>query len=315
MFNNPSRFSSPWAGVTTALITPFKQNEEIDFGALFNLIDQQISGGIHGLVLCGSTAEAMSLSNEEYEDLLTRATNKINQRAKVIIGLSSNNLATCIERSNLAKNLGADAVLAVTPYYYKPTQSGMVSFFKQLSNSVDIPIILYNVPSRTSTDLQVDTTAQLAMAGGNIVALKDASGDLSRPYQLQQKLSEGGTETKGANENFSMLSGEDKTFVEFCTLGGCGVISVISNLYPKQMVEIYNLCKNGKYDQAAQLQAQLYSAMDAIFSVTNPVGIKFALSQSGMCGGTLRLPLQEADTATAKRITKGLQAASQKASR
>ncbi|MBL0725732.1 MAG: 4-hydroxy-tetrahydrodipicolinate synthase [Alphaproteobacteria bacterium] len=284
MHNN--RYNSLFSGIITAVVTPFKHNEEIDWKSLSKMLEYQVQSGVNGVVLCGSTAEASSLSNQEYEEILKKGVECINGRIKVIVGLSTNNLKTCTDRAKLAHALKADGILAVTPSYYRATQEGMKEYFTQIAKSADLPMLLYNVPSRTATDLKPETIAELSKLS-NVVGLKDATGELSRVSALQYEINKIGTQ-----KEFAIISGEDKNLVDFCILGGCGVISVISNICPQHLVKIYNLCKNSKYAEAKALQEELYRLIDLILDTEpNPIGIKFALSSIKMCENVLRLPL------------------------
>ena len=290
---NKRRYSNEFNGIITALATPFNKDYSIDYNALDKLLQMQIDAGVNGVVICGSTAEAASMSDEEFNSIVEhcisfiKKSNTSDSRMKIIVGLSSNNLDTCIARGRFAKKMGANAVLAVTPFYFRPTQLGMQRYFEEIASAIDMPIILYNVPSRSSSDLHSRTVSKLASVK-NIIGLKDATGDISRIQDLNHELQ---INSETNLDNFIMLSGEDKTFVEFCILGGCGVISVISNAFPDKMVKIYNLCKEERCDEAMQEQFKMYNIMDSVFAAGNPTGIKCALSELGIFQNIVRLPL------------------------
>ncbi len=266
-------------GSFTALITPFK-NGKVDEKAFQKFVEWQIAEGTSGLVPVGTTGESPTLSHAEHKRVVELCIEVAAGRVPVIAGAGSNSTDEAIDFTRHAKKVGADAVLTVCPYYNRPTQEGMFLHYQAIAKAVDIPIIVYNVPGRTITDISVDTLARLVKLP-QIVGIKDATANMNRASQQRARLGEG----------FVMLSGEDATALGFNAHGGQGCISVTSNVAPKLCAEFQAACLRGDYAAALKLQDRLLPLHDALFVETNPGPVKYAVSKLGMCEPDARLPL------------------------
>ena len=266
-------------GSYTALITPFR-NGGVDEAAFARIVDWQIAEGIHGLVPVGTTGESPTLDYDEHKRVIEICVETAKKRVPVIAGTGSNSTDEAIELSQYAEKVGADGVLIVTPYYNKPTQEGLYQHFKAINDAINIPIIIYNIPGRSIVDMSVQTMARLAQLK-NIVGLKDATANLLRPSQ--QRLACG--------ENFCQMSGEDGTALGFMAHGGHGVISVASNVIPRLVSEMQNVCLAGDFKKALQYQDRLLPLFDVMFVETNPAPVKYAMSRLGLCTADMRLPM------------------------
>jgi len=280
-----------YKGIYTALITPFTASGAVDEKAFQEFVEWQIGQGVHGLVPCGTTGESPTLSHEEHNRVIKLCVEVAKGRVPVMAGTGSNSTEEAIMTTSYAKEAGADCALIVAPYYNKPTQEGLYQHFKAINDAVDIPIILYNVPGRSIVDIKDDTIARLAELP-NIVGLKDATGDLARPYILRNKL-------KG---EFQLLSGEDMTAVAFNASGGQGCISVASNIMPKACAEIQEACLKKDYVSALTLQDRLVPLNSILFCETSPGPVKYAASLMGKCLPNLRLPLVDVSDSAKKEI-------------
>jgi 4-hydroxy-tetrahydrodipicolinate synthase len=267
-------------GCGTALVTPFDANKKIDEPALRKLIDFQIREGIDFLVPCGTTGESVTLSEEEHLRVVRIVLEQSRGRVPVIAGAGGYNTAHVIEMARKISALGVDGILSVTPYYNKPTQEGLFQHFKEIAESVAIPIILYNVPGRTSVNLLPDTVVRLSTIK-NIAGLKAACGNISQIGELAVKVPEG----------FKILSGDDPNTLPIIAFGGVGVISVVSNQIPGSVVKLTHLCLEGKFKQALQVQKKLYDLMRLDFIETNPIPVKAGLAMMGLIDENYRLPL------------------------
>jgi 4-hydroxy-tetrahydrodipicolinate synthase len=266
-------------GAFTALVTPFRDGN-IDADALRSHVDRQIAGGIDGLVPCGTTGEASTLSHDEHVEVVRIVVEHSAGRVPVIAGSGSNSTSEAMELTRRVKEVGADGALMITPYYNKPTQAGLVAHFTAVANEVDIPIILYNVPGRTGINMQPETVGTLS-AVPNIVGLKDATADLNQASFTRQMVP----------EDFIILSGEDSIVYPLLAVGGNGVISVVSNIVPGDMAGLCSRFHNGDMRGAAELHHKLLPLCDAMFVETNPIPVKGALSMMGQILNELRLPL------------------------
>ncbi len=284
-------------GVYTALITPFTAQGTVDEKAFQEFVEWQIEQGVHGLVPCGTTGESPTLTHEEHNRVIDLCIEVAKGRVPVMAGTGSNSTDEAIMTTRHAKEAGADAVLIVAPYYNKPTQEGLYQHFKAINDAVDIPIILYNVPARSVVDIKDDTIVRLAGLK-NIVGLKDATGDLARPYILREKLK------NIQKEQFCLFSGEDMTAVAFNVSGGQGCISVASNIMPKACAEVQEACLNNDYVSALTLHDKLVSLNSILFCETSPAPVKYAASLMGKCLPNLRLPLVEVSELSQKEIKK-----------
>jgi len=277
-------------GIYTALITPFK-NGKVDERAFQSFVEWQIAEGVHGLVPCGTTGESPTLSHEEHNRVIDLCVEVAKGRVPVMAGTGSNSTDEAIMTTLHAKKAGATAALIVAPYYNKPMQEGLYQHFKAIHDATEFPIVIYNIPGRTGVNITDETLARLAELP-HIVGLKDATGDLARPYTLRQKL----------KKPLALLSGEDMTAIAFNVSGGQGCISVASNIVPKTCAKIQELCFTGDYAGALKLQDTLVELTTALFSETNPSPVKYAVSLLGKCEPELRLPLVEPQEATQKHI-------------
>ena len=269
-------------GAIVALVTPFKDGR-LDEESCRNLIEWQVQNGTHGILVVGTTGESATLSLEEKKRLYELALEVVNGRVPVIAGTGTNNTAQSIELTKMAKEIGADAALMVTPYYNKPTQEGLYQHYKAVAEAVDIPIILYNVPGRTSVSLAPETVARLSKIP-NIVAIKEATGSMRQVTEI----------IKQSSEDFLLLSGDDFTAYPTMALGGKGVISVASNVMPKEMALMMDACLSQEWDKGRELHYKLYNLFKAMFIETNPVPAKTALYLMGkIATPEVRLPLAQ----------------------
>ena len=266
-------------GSITALITPFK-NGEVDWPAYENLIEWQIEQGSHGLVPCGTTGESPTLSHVEHNAIVERCVAVVKGRVPVIAGTGSNSTKEAIDLTAHAKKSGADAALIIAPYYNKPTQEGLYQHFKAIAEKVNIPIILYNVPGRCVVDMKVETVARLAEIP-NIVGIKDATDDMSRPARTKAL----------TGDDFCYLSGEDGSIIDFLEQGGQGIISVAATLAPAQCYNLHEAWMKGDKDTAKKIFAKLAPLADALFCEVSPQPVKYGASRMGLCLNELRLPL------------------------
>ncbi|MBR6641523.1 MAG: 4-hydroxy-tetrahydrodipicolinate synthase [Clostridia bacterium] len=268
-------------GAYTALVTPFKDGK-INYNKMAELIEFQINEGIDGLVVCGTTGESATLSDKEKRRLIKFTVETVNGRVPVIAGTGSNNTIHTIKLSKFAEKVGVDGLLLVTPYYNKSSQNGLIAHFRAIAESVTTPCILYNVPSRTGVNLLPDTVAKLADVE-NIVGIKEASGNFSQLLELMAKVP----------KDFIVLSGNDDSIVPLLSIGGKGVISVLSNIYPK---DTHNMCQAfflGETNYAKELQLRYASLIKALFIEPNPMPVKDAMNILDMDVGNTRLPLVE----------------------
>lgn len=273
-------------GSIPALLTPFKEGK-LDETGYVSFIEWQISEGSHGLVPVGTTGESPTVTHEEHKRAVEICVETANKRVPVIAGAGSNSTAEAIDLARHAKSVGADAALVVMPYYNKPTQEGLFRHFEAINDNADIPIILYNVPGRTVSDMQVDTMARCAKLK-NVVGVKDATANLARA-SLQRL---------ACGEDFVMLSGEDATALGFNAHGGQGCISVTANLAPRLCAEFQEATLRGNYAAALKIQDQLMPLHDALFVETSPGPVKYGAAKLGFGDGTTRLPLAPISKAT-----------------
>ncbi len=267
------------AGAFTALITPFRQDEEIDSTALQRLVDFQIEEGISGLVPCGTTGESVTLSDAEHDRVIETVVMQTAGRVPVIAGTGSNDTRRTIERTRHAAAAGAAAALVVVPYYNKPTQEGMIRHFTAVADAADIPLVLYNVPGRTGVNMSAETTLRLA-GHPNIVAVKEASGNLDQISEI----------AAGAPEGFSVLSGDDSLTLPVISVGGHGVISVTSNIAPRTISALVEQALRGDLATARASHQQLIELNRSMFLDNNPTAVKTAASMIGLCSAQLRSP-------------------------
>jgi 4-hydroxy-tetrahydrodipicolinate synthase len=274
--------SAKWLrGCATALVTPFTSDGAIDEAALTRLIEYQLNNGVRLLVPCGTTGESATMTEEEDQRVISRAIELARSRAKVIAGTGSNSTAVAIENSKIAEKLGADAVLVVAPFYNKPTQHGLYAHFRAVAEAVDVPVVIYNVPGRTSCNIAAETTLKLARDCENIVAVKEASGNLSQIMEI----------LRGRPAGFNVLSGDDAITFALIALGGDGLISVASNQAPELMSRLVDLALAGKWGEARELHYRLLPLMETNFIESSPGPVKAGLAMMNLIGENYRLPL------------------------
>ncbi|QQG40977.1 MAG: 4-hydroxy-tetrahydrodipicolinate synthase [Candidatus Levyibacteriota bacterium] len=268
-------------GAITALVTPFTENGKVDIAALRKLVRFQIESGISGLVPCGSTGEAATLSEEEYQLVISTVVKEVKGKVPVVAGAGSNDTVKAIKNSKIAKKAGADMLLHVTPYYNKPTPAGLLAHFKTIANAVDMPIILYNVPGRTGSNITAATTLDIAKKVDHVIGVKEASGNINQMMEI----------VKGAPSHFSILSGDDALTLPLIAVGGQGIISVVANETPKEFSDMVNFALNGNFEKAKNLHYKLLDLMNVNFIESNPIPVKTALALMGKIKEVYRLPL------------------------
>ncbi|MFH0903886.1 MAG: 4-hydroxy-tetrahydrodipicolinate synthase [Methanobacteriota archaeon] len=281
-------------GVLPALITPFTKDNKVDKDGIRRNIEFLIDGGVSGVVPCGTTGEAATLSIKEHEKVIEYAVEF--SSVPVVAGTGSNNTTEALELTKFAQDAGADAALLITPYYNKPNDDGMLRHFTTIAESVDIPIIIYNVPSRTGINLKPQLTEKLAKIG-NIVGIKEASGKIDQITQIIEL-------TKG--EDFVVLSGDDALTLPILSIGGSGVISVVANVAPKLVVSMIEAFESGDRKKARELHLKLAPLIRAMFFETNPIPVKKAVELIGLSAGNLRLPLAPISTDNEKKLKAAL---------
>ena len=273
-------------GAYVALITPFKDDLSVDYEKLKELVEFQISNGIDGIVPCGTTGETPTLSDEEYYNIIKTVVDVANKRVKIIAGAGANSTEKAVKLTKICKELGADAVLSTCPYYNKPTQRGIVEHYKEIAK-IGIPVVLYNVPSRTGVNIQANTVEILSKID-NIVGIKEASGSLEQMIEIRLLVS----------PEFSVLSGEDHLIMPMSSIGCNGVISVTANILPKQVSQFYNSSNEEKYE----IHKFLYEISRNLFIEGNPVTVKTAMEILGLANSYVRLPLYKAEDKTYEKL-------------
>ncbi|MBN2808496.1 MAG: 4-hydroxy-tetrahydrodipicolinate synthase [Deltaproteobacteria bacterium] len=284
-----------FAGAMVAIVTPFKDGV-VDENALRGLVELQIAGGTDAIIPCGTTGESATLSHKEHQLVVDIVIDAVAGRVPVIAGTGSNNTAEAIRLTQYARDAGADGALLITPYYNKPSQEGLYQHFKAVAESVDIPLVLYNVPSRTSVDMLAPTVARLARLP-NIVAIKEATGSMQRASEIMAM----------CDPDFYLLSGDDFTFFPQMCVGGRGVISVTSNIAPALIAGIYDAFAAGQWAEAAAGHHRLQKLCTAMFLETNPVPVKTALAMMGKVEDEIRLPLTLMASQTRSQLQQVLQ--------
>lgn len=284
-------------GAGVAIVTPMYDNGEVNYDKLGELLEEQIAGGTDAIIICGTTGESSTLSHEEHLDVIRYAINKVAKRIPVIAGTGSNCTQTAVYLSQEAEKAGADALLLVTPYYNKATQKGLKLHYTQIANSVSLPIILYNVPSRTGCNIQPETLAELVTNVKNIVGVKEASGNISQVAKIMSLI----------GDKVELYSGNDDQIVPIMSLGGCGVISVLSNVAPHQTHDIVAAYLEGDTKKSCELQLKAIDLIDALFCEVNPIPVKTALNLMGKEVGPMRGPLCEMEEHNLARLKKAME--------
>ena len=279
-------------GAGVALVTPFKENGEIDYDRLEELVEEQIAGGTDAIVACGTTGEASTMTHEEHLDVISYVCQVVKGRIPVVAGTGSNCTETAVYLSVEAERRGADGILVVSPYYNKATQKGLKAHFTAVANSVKIPMILYNIPGRTGVNIKPETVADLCRNVENIVGVKDATGDISSVAELMC-LCDG---------NIDLYSGNDDQIVPLLSLGGKGVISVLSNIAPAQTHQICQEFFDGNVKESCHLQLKALPLVKALFCEVSPIPVKAAFKLMGKSAGPLRMPLTEMEPENRERL-------------
>lgn len=268
-------------GCGTAIATPFTK-DGVNFEEFGKLIEFQIQNNIDAIIVCGTTGESATMSTEEKKETIKYAIEKVAKRTKVVVGTGSNNTKSAIEMSKYAEEVGADGILVVTPYYNKTTQKGLISHYKEIAEAVNLPIIMYNVPSRTGVNILPKTCMELSKIK-NIVAIKEASGDISQVAKIVNL----------CKEDLTIYSGNDDQIIPVLSLGGKGVISVLSNIMPKYTHNMTKKYLEGDLEEARKMQLEVSDLIEALFTEVNPIPVKYALNLMGYKFGIPRLPLIE----------------------
>ena len=282
-------------GCGTAIATPFTK-EGINFVEFKKLLEEQIKNDIDAIIVCGTTGEASTMTEDERKEIIKFTVEVVNKKTKVIAGTGSNSTKTAIEMSKFAESVGVDGILVVTPYYNKTTQKGLIEHYKAIANSVNIPLIMYNVPSRTGVNILPETCLELSKIE-NIVAIKEASGDISQVAKIASL----------CRDNLAIYSGNDDQIVPILSLGGKGVISVLSNVMPKYVVDINKNFFEGKIKEATKMQLDVIDVINSLFCEVNPIPVKYALNLMGYNFGVPRLPLIELSEDNKKKMKEVLQ--------
>ncbi len=282
-------------GSIVAIVTPF-HNGKIDENKLRELIDFQIKNGSSGIVPCGTTGESATLNFDEHEKVIEITIDQVDKRVLVIAGTGSNSTAEAIMLTKEAARAGADASLQVSPYYNRPTQAGLYEHFKAIAQSVDIPIILYNIAGRTGVNIEPETIAKLAQDCKNIVAVKEASGSLDQMSRIRQL----------CPKSFDLISGDDSLTLPVLSIGGTGIISVVANIVPGEVADLVSAFEKGDIRKAQQLHYKLLPLIKVVFIETNPIPVKTAMGLLGMCQPDLRLPMCSMSAANLEKLKKAL---------
>ena len=290
-------------GSIVAIVTPFKKNGALDLPALEKLVLYQLAGGVDAIVVAGSTGEAATLDEEEYQTVIKTVVKKVSKKVPVIAGAGSNDTKKAIHFSRLAKSAGADGLLHVTPYYNKPTPNGLVLHFKEIAKAVHMPIVIYNVPGRTGSNVSPATIVRIAREVPEVVAVKEASGSLNQMMEIISEVAKNGP------KGFTVLSGDDALALPLIALGGTGCISVVCNEVPELFSKMIHAALAGKFKEARKLHYTLLGLMNVNFIESNPIPVKTALSMMGFIEESVRLPLtfiEDKNRASVERVLKDL---------
>lgn len=269
-------------GVGTAIATPFDEYDNINFDEFKKLVEFQIENGVNAIIVCGTTGEASTMSQEEKQELIKYCVKVVNKRIPVIAGIGSNNTKAVVENEKFAQRVGVDGLLAVTPYYNKTTQDGLIAHYKLIAENTDLPIILYNVPSRTGVNILPETYFELSKIK-NIVATKEANGDVSSIIKTKYL----------CGDNLNIYSGNDDQILPVLSVGGIGIISVLSNIFPKYTSNMINNYFNNNTQTATKMQIEAIKLINLLFKEVNPIPVKAALNIMGFNFGKPRMPLIE----------------------
>lgn len=287
---------SIFTGAGVAIVTPMNQDGSVNYDSFKNIVEEQIAGGTDAILVCGTTGEASTLTHEEHLECIKFVVEVVNKRVPVIAGTGSNCTNTAIYLSQTAQKYGVDGVLIVTPYYNKATQNGLVKHFSMIANSINVPVILYNVPSRTGCNILPETVVKIRENAKNVVAIKEASGNVSQVAKLARL----------TNGEIDIYSGNDDQIVPVLSLGGKGVISVLSNVAPKQTHDIVAEYLAGNVTKSMELQLKALDLCDALFCEVNPIPVKAAMNLMNKNVGSLRMPLTEMEDANKEKLSKAM---------
>ena len=286
-----------FTGAGVAIVTPMNTDGFIDFETFGKLIDFQIENGTDAIVVCGTTGESSTMSDEEHKETIRYCVERVNKRVPVIAGTGSNDTAYAVQLSKEAEILGADAVLVVSPYYNKTSQNGLIKHFTTIADAINIPVMLYNIPGRTGVNIAIDTFVELSKHE-NIVAVKEAGGNMDYFAKI----------IEACGDNLDVYSGDDGMTVPVMSIGGKGVISVLSNVMPKETHELCQLCLDNNFAEAGKLQIKYLGLINALFCDVNPIPVKEALALMGICKNTMRLPLCPTSEANIAKISSAMKA-------
>jgi len=279
-----------------ALITPFKEDESVDYEALARLVDYQLQNGTDYLVVLGTTAETPTLTEEEKKDIINLVVTKVNGRIPIVLGVGGNCTRSVVEKLKNDNFDGIDAILSVVPYYNKPSQEGIYQHYKAIAEATELPIVLYNVPGRTGVNMTAETTLRIARNFSNVIAIKEASGNITQMDDI----------IKNKPENFNVISGDDGITFPLITLGAVGVISVIGNAFPREFSRMTRLALQGDFANALAIHHRFTELFNLLFVDGNPAGVKSMLNAMGMIENKLRLPLVPTRITTFEAIRKVL---------
>jgi 4-hydroxy-tetrahydrodipicolinate synthase len=283
-------------GTGVAIVTPFKNDSSIDFAAFGRVIDHVINGGVNYIVAMGTTGESVTLSKEEKKAIISYVVEAVDGRVPVVYGIGGNNTQEVINAIRHADLTGVDGILSVAPYYNKPTQRGLFQHFKEIATCSTLPVIIYNVPGRTACNISADTCLELAHACENIVAVKEASADMTQIMKI----------IKGKPENFIVISGDDMLTIPVIAAGGSGVISVLANAFPSQTCELVNQSLKNNFKSAREVQFRFLEMIELLFVEGNPAGVKDMLTIMSLCNNYVRLPLVPVSRTIHTRIQKAI---------
>lgn len=279
-------------GLGVALVTPFQDNGAVDYDGLQKLVEHQIANNVDYLVVQGTTGEVATLTVEEKKEVLDFVVKVNNKRLPIVLGVGGNNTAVIVDTLNELETEGIDGILSVSPYYNKPSQEGIYQHYKSLASATDLPIILYNVPGRTMSNMLPETTLRLANDFVNVVAVKEASGNVEQVMDIIQN----------KPNDFLVISGDDALTLPILASGGDGLISVVSNAFPKQTANLVHSALKGDYEEARKSHYELFDIINALFQDGNPGGVKFALTLLNICKNNVRLPLVSVNSDTEEKL-------------
>lgn len=288
-------------GVYTALVTPFDKAGEVNYEALGEILEKQVAAGVSGVVPMGTTGESPTMFNAEHDGVIRYTVEKVAGRVQVWAGTGSNNTQQAIRTTREAQEAGADGVLVVTPYYNKPSQAGLQRYFREIAESTELPIIVYNIKGRTAVNVETETLAEIAKIP-NVIAVKEASGDIGQMADVIDRI------CQRDGEPFWVVSGDDALTLPLMSIGGHGVISVVSNLVPERMVALVDAATRGDFETARSIHFELLPLFKAAFIETNPVPIKAAMNLCGLDVGSVRSPLAPLTDASQERLVATLEA-------